>query len=66
MHKRVQYPDQIESLVQFIEETDPSEIVDQTLAKLRAGVPIKTMLMASALAATRSSDLPPGRDRLPR
>jgi hypothetical protein len=60
MHKRVQYPDQIEPLVQFIEETDPSEIVDQTLAKLRAGVPIKTMLTASALAVTRSSDLPPG------
>src|ERR671924_2415278 len=60
MHKRVQYPDQIDPLVQFIEETDPSEIVDQTLAKLRAGVPIKTMLMASALAVTRSSDLPPG------
>lgn len=60
MHKRVQYSDEIEPLVQFIEETDPSEIVDQTLAKLRAGVPIKTVLTASALAVTRSSDLPPG------
>src|SRR6266545_6373198 len=60
MHKRVQYPEEIEPLVQFIEETDPSEIIDQTLAKLRAGVPIKTMLTASALAVTRSSDLPPG------
>jgi hypothetical protein len=60
MHKRVQYPDEIEPLVEFIEETEPSELVDQTLAKLRAGVPIKTMLTASALAVTRSSDLPPG------
>jgi hypothetical protein len=47
-------------LVQFIEETPRSEIIDRTLEKLRAGVPIKTMLTASALAVTRSSDLPPG------
>ena len=31
-----------------------------TLAKLRAGVSTQTMLTASALAVTRSSDLPPG------
>jgi len=34
--------------------------VDRTLEKLRAGVPIKTMLTASVLAVVRSSDLPPG------
>ena len=50
MLTRVQFADEIEPLVQFIEETAPSEIVDQTLVKLRAGVPIRTMLMASALA----------------
>ena len=60
MPTRVQYPDTIEPLVQFIEETPPSEIVDRTLEKLRAGVPIKTMMTASALAVTRSADLPPG------
>src|SRR5262250_1018995 len=60
MLTRVQFADEIEPLVQFIEETPPSEIVDQTLVKLRAGVPIKSMLTASALAVTRSSDLPPG------
>jgi hypothetical protein len=60
MYKRVQFADEIEPLVQFIEETAPSEIIDQTLTKLRAGVPIRTMLTASALAVTRSSDLPPG------
>ena len=32
----------------------------RTLDKLRAGVPPQTMLTASALAVTRSSDLPPG------
>jgi len=60
VHQRVQYPADIEPLVQFIEETPRSEILDRTLEKLRAGVPIKTMLTASALAVTRSSDLPPG------
>lgn len=60
MVTRVQFADAIEPLVQFIEETPPSDILDHTLAKLRAGVPLKTMLTASALAVTRSSDLPPG------
>jgi hypothetical protein len=60
MPQRVQFSDAIEPLVQFIEQTPPSEIVDRTLDKLRAGVPIKTMLTASALAVTRSADLPPG------
>ncbi|MFL5281419.1 MAG: hypothetical protein ACJ8AW_10585 [Rhodopila sp.] len=60
MHKCVLYPDAIEPLVQFVEETPRGEIIDRTLEKLRAGVPIQTMLTASALAVTRSSDLPPG------
>src|SRR5256885_17208670 len=60
MPTRVQFSDAIEPLVQFIEETPPSEILDHTLAKLRSGVPIQTMLTASVLAVTRSSDLPPG------
>src|ERR671924_1902624 len=60
MYRRVQYAAEIEPLVQFIEETAPSEIIERTLEKLRAGMPIKAMLTASALAVTRSSDLPPG------
>ncbi len=60
MLQRVQFADDIEPLVRFIEETPPAEIADRTLEKLRAGVPIKTMMTASALAVTRSSDLPPG------
>jgi hypothetical protein len=60
MHSRVQFSDDIEPLVQFIEETEPSDIVDLTLAKLRDGVTARTMLTASALAVTRSSDIPPG------
>jgi len=60
MPNRVQFSDAIEPLVQFIEETPPSEILDRTLDKLRSGVPTKTMLTASALAVVRSTDLPPG------
>ena len=60
MPQRVQYSDAIEPLVQFIEETPPSEILDSALDKLRAGVPTETMLTASALAVTRSTEMPPG------
>src|SRR6516162_7614750 len=57
---RVVYPDTIEPLVQFIEDTPPAEIVDRALEKLRAGVATGTMLTASALAVTRSTEMPPG------
>jgi hypothetical protein len=60
MPQRVQYSADIEPLVQFIEDTPPAEILDRTLDKLRGGVPIPTMLMASALAVTRSTEMPPG------
>jgi len=58
--QRVEYPAAIEPLVQFIEDTPPMDIIDETLQKLRSGTPIDEMLTASALAVTRSSDLPPG------
>ena len=60
MHQRIRYPESIEPLVQFIEQTPRDQILDRTLEKLRAGTPPQTMLTASALAVTRSSDLPPG------
>jgi hypothetical protein len=60
MWQRVRYPDQIEPLVQFVEETPPADIVNATLAKLRDGLDPRTLLTAAALAVTRSSDLPPG------
>jgi hypothetical protein len=60
MPSRVVYPDAIEPLVQFIEDTPPAEIIDCALEKLRAGVPTGTMLTASALAVTRSTEMPPG------
>src|SRR5262249_41664174 len=60
MHRPVRFSDDIEPLVQFIEETDGSRILDGTLRKLREGVTVREILTASALAVTRSSALPPG------
>jgi hypothetical protein len=60
MARRVAYPDSVEPLVQFVEETPPDRIIAETHAKLSAGTPVRDMLLASALAVVRSSDLPPG------
>jgi hypothetical protein len=60
MAQRVAYPDHIEPLVQFVEETAPERIVARAHDKLAAGTSVKDMLLASALAVVRSSDLPPG------
>src|SRR5438105_539714 len=49
MPQRVQYSAEIEPLVQFIEETAPADILDRTLEKLRARVPIPTMQTAPAI-----------------
>ena len=56
----VPLPGEIEPLVQCIEDMEPCEIVDHPLAKLWDGVPMRSLLTASALAVTRSSDLVPG------
>ena len=58
MYAHVQYPDSIEPLVQFIEETTPENIVEKTVDKLRNGVSIKQMCTASGLAVLRSSEMP--------
>src|SRR5215813_15165278 len=60
MARPVRYPESIEPLVQSVEETAPEQIVARTHDKLAAGTPMKDMLLASALAVVRSSDLPPG------
>jgi hypothetical protein len=60
MARPVAYPDSIEPLVQFVEDTSPEQIVTRTRDKLAGGTPIRDMLLASALAVVRSSDLPPG------
>jgi hypothetical protein len=60
MGQRAAVPERLEPLVQLVEETTPDRIVAATHEKLSAGTPVKDMLLASALAVIRSSDLPPG------
>src|SRR3989442_10810243 len=60
MAQRVGYPDHIAPLVEFVEDTTPERIVAATHDKLATGTTVKDMLLASALAVVRSSDLPPG------
>ena len=59
MFKPVQFPEPVESMVRFVEETDPSEIIEATLEKLRGGTPAIDLLRAAGLAVVRSTDLPP-------
>ena len=60
MQQTIQYSPELEPLVRMIEDTPPTQILERTMEQLRAGVPMTKMLTASALAVTRSSDLPPG------
>src|SRR5216683_2654711 len=60
MARPIAYPEHIAPLVQCVEETTPEHIVARTHDTLAAGTPVKDMLLASALAVVRSSDLPPG------
>jgi len=60
MAQRVRYPAAIEPLVAFVEETPPDRIIADTHERLASGTPVQDMLLASALAVVRSSDLPPG------
>src|SRR5213083_3046484 len=65
MARPVAYPESIEPLVRFVEETPPEHIVARTHDRLAADTSVNDMLLASALAVVRSSDLPPGHHRGP-
>src|SRR5437879_12766107 len=60
MARPVVYPDHIEPLVRFVEDTAPERVVAAAHDRLAADTSVKDMLLASALAVVRSSDLPPG------
>ncbi len=59
MFKPLQFEPEVENLVRFVEEADPRNVVEQTVAKLRNGTSVEAMITASALAIVRSTDLPP-------
>ena len=59
MFTPVRFPAKVESLVSFVEETNPSQLIEATLEKLRGGTNNLDLLRAAALAVVRSTELPP-------
>ncbi|HEX2171081.1 MAG TPA: hypothetical protein VHL09_01375 [Dehalococcoidia bacterium] len=58
--KPVSVPAPIVPLVEFVEDTDPEDILPAALAKLEEGVSTHDLLAAAAIAVSRSTELPPG------
>ncbi len=56
----VSFAPDVEERVRFIEETCPGDIVDRTLDRLEAGEDARDLVVAAALAVSRSSELPSG------
>jgi len=59
MFKPVQFPADVEDRVRFVEETDPTAIVESTFQQLRAGTSAQELITASTLAVVRSTEVPP-------
>ena len=60
MPRRVRIPRRDRAVGPVYRGHASSRDLDRALEKLRAGVPTETMLTASALAVTRSTEMPPG------
>ena len=54
----VELPEAMEAAVRFVEATPPARIVEETIARLGAGGAASDLLAASALAVSRSTELP--------
>ena len=54
----VELPETMEAAVRFVEATPPARIVEETIARLDAGGAASDLLAASALAVSRSTELP--------
>ncbi len=59
MARLVEFPQDMEREVRFVEDTDPGQIIQATIDKLRAGEAPNTLMTAAALAISRSCELPP-------
>lgn len=59
MFRPVQFDSDTESLVRFVEETPPEQIIEATYQRLEAGLSAKSLLTATSLAVVRSTELPP-------
>lgn len=58
MAAAVELPESMEAAVRFVEATPPARIVEETIARLDAGGAASDLLAASALAVSRSTELP--------
>lgn len=58
MFEPLQFASDIESLVRFVEETPPRDIVRETAGRLQAGAAPVDLIRAAALAVVRSTELP--------
>ena len=58
MFRPVRFPDSIEPLVRFVEETSPEDIVEETVAKLAGGTGVEQVMQATALAVIRCTEMP--------
>ena len=59
MARAIELPEAMEATVRFVEDTPPAYIVEETIARLDAGGDTATdLLAASALAVSRSTELP--------
>jgi hypothetical protein len=59
MARLVEFSQDMEREVRFVEDTDPGQIIQATIDKLRAGDAPNTLMTAAALAVSRSCELPP-------
>ncbi|MEM7366873.1 MAG: hypothetical protein AAF525_22895, partial [Pseudomonadota bacterium] len=59
MFKPVTFDEPVESLVRFVEETDPEDMLDATYRRLQAGAEPVDIIRASTLAVVRSTEVPP-------
>ena len=60
MVQLVEFEPATETLVRFVEETDPAAIVDATVGRLRDGADAGALIAAAGLAVSRATELPPG------
>jgi hypothetical protein len=58
MLRPLQFDPKTEAAVRFVEDTEPAEIVAETVARLRAGQTPASLMRAGALAVVRSTELP--------
>ena len=56
--KPVTFRPEIEELVRFVEDTDPANMIEATVDKLRSGLDPTVLLTANALAIARSTEVP--------